>query len=341
MPNFESILPDLIHKKVISIVGLEKNVGKTTTLNKIINLCKDQYTLGLTSIGLDGEKEDLVTKKPKPRIFIPKNTIIATAHDSIQRSDITVEILESTNFKTPFGEIIIVRALSAGYVELAGPSHTSQIRYICDLLQTMNCDLILVDGAISRKSLASPIVTNATILATGAEVSQNMEKTIDETVFTWKLFNLPTFNDAELLKSIKEIKRVGYIDRNLRAHSFPVSTSLDAQRVIIDSFVDNPQYLVIKGVITDSLIESLLSYPEDVEKIPIIIQDATKLFISYENYKKFLLTGGKFLVLHPIQLLCVTANPYSPSGNSYPTTKFLKKLRENILVPVFDVIGGK
>jgi molybdopterin-guanine dinucleotide biosynthesis protein len=339
MPNFESILPDLIQMKVISIVGLEKNVGKTTTLNKIISLCKDRYSLGLTSIGLDGEKEDLVTNKPKPRIFIPKNTIIATAHDSIQRSDITVEILESTNFQTPYGEIIIVRAVSAGFVELAGPSQTSQIKYICDLLQKMNCKLVLVDGAISRKSLASPIVTQATILATGAEVSQNMEKTIDETVFTWELFNLPTFHDTELHKAFTEIKRVGYIDKNLQAHSFAVSTSLDAQRVIIDSFALAPQYLVIKGVITDSLIESLFSYPEDVEKIPFIIQDATKLFISYVNYKKFLLAGGKFLVSKPIKLLCITANPYSPSGYSYPTTKFLKKLRENILVPVFDVIG--
>ena len=168
-----------------------------------------------------------------------------------------------------------------------------------------------------------------------------MEITVEETVFTCKLFDLPTFFDLTLHKSLKKIKRVGYIDKNYQAHSFPVSTSLDAQRVIIDSFVFNPQYLVIKGAITDSLIESLLSYPEHVEKIPIIIQDATKLLISYDNYKKFLLAGGKFLVLNPIQLLCVTANPYSPSGNSYPTTKFLKKLRENILVPVFDVIGGK
>ncbi len=58
-------LIDLIREnrhQVVSVVGMAKNAGKTVTLNEIINQSMESGTLlGLTSIGRDGETQDVVT----------------------------------------------------------------------------------------------------------------------------------------------------------------------------------------------------------------------------------------------------------------------------------------
>ena len=55
--------------KTISIVGMAKNVGKTTALNYLIEEAEDEsIRLGITSTGRDGETTDLVTNTDKPRV---------------------------------------------------------------------------------------------------------------------------------------------------------------------------------------------------------------------------------------------------------------------------------
>ena len=180
----------------ISIIGMSKNVGKTTTLNHILKEARGRISLGLTSIGRDGEELDLVTGIEKPKIYIESGTIIATAKQCLLNSDITREILKTTGFNTPMGEIIICRALSDGYVDLGGPSVNSYMTLICDELKRFGSKLVIVDGALSRKTFASPSITNATILSTGAALSKSMTVVIEETAHTVKL--LSTENEKDM-----------------------------------------------------------------------------------------------------------------------------------------------
>ena len=72
--------------KTMSIVGMCKNAGKTTMLNWMLHHDRLQGTLGLTSIGRDGESTDVVTGTEKPGIFVREGTLIATARDMLRRS---------------------------------------------------------------------------------------------------------------------------------------------------------------------------------------------------------------------------------------------------------------
>ena len=65
--------------QTMSIVGMCKNAGKTTMLNWMLHHDRLQGTLGLTSIGRDGESTDVVTGTEKPGIFVREGTLIATA----------------------------------------------------------------------------------------------------------------------------------------------------------------------------------------------------------------------------------------------------------------------
>ena len=138
--------------KSISIIGMRKNVGKTTTLNCMLKQA-DSISVGLTSIGVDGEREDRVYKTPKPEIYVKTGSLIATAERCFLDSDITLEILEITNVNTPLGRIIIAKALSDGYIELAGPSINTQIKWICERLEKLGAHLTLVDGHYLEKPL--------------------------------------------------------------------------------------------------------------------------------------------------------------------------------------------
>ncbi|HNW48174.1 MAG TPA: hypothetical protein PKK88_00500, partial [Bacteroidales bacterium] len=58
---------ELLKYDSISIVGLEKNTGKTECLNYLIKrLPLDIMTVAVSSIGVDGERRDQVTRSSKP-----------------------------------------------------------------------------------------------------------------------------------------------------------------------------------------------------------------------------------------------------------------------------------
>ena len=64
--------------KVLSIVGMAKNAGKTTALNYILEEAMDEgMLLGVTSTGRDGESSDLVTGTEKPRVFLDAGTLVS------------------------------------------------------------------------------------------------------------------------------------------------------------------------------------------------------------------------------------------------------------------------
>ena len=327
--------------KSISIIGTAKNVGKTTTLNYMINIAKSKYKLGLTSIGRDGESKDAIFSTPKPRIYVEKGTIIATAKQCIFNSDITKEILVATNLKTPLGEILIIRALSDGFVELAGPSKNAELLKIKKILYDLNCDLVIVDGAVNRKSYAAPIVTDATILATGAAFSYDIEKVVDHTSHLVKLLSIKADKNQQIISLSKEIFKIGtigIISSNLEIKIIEGINARDALKNIKKELLVNFPNIVVKGIVSNNFIEELMNYANIYNRIVLLVEDSTKLFISRDVLSRFQKSGGILKVAYPIKIVGVTINPKSPNGDSFNNDKFLKLLKQNIQIPVFNLL---
>ena len=71
---------DILQYKSMSIVGLEKNTGKTECLNYILKRLEHSgKQLALTSIGIDGESVDQVSLTQKPEIELFENLIFVTS----------------------------------------------------------------------------------------------------------------------------------------------------------------------------------------------------------------------------------------------------------------------
>lgn len=66
--------------KSVCIAGMSKNAGKTTVLNAFLDAFHAHGVgVAVTSIGRDGESNDVVFDVAKPEVFLKKGDIAATA----------------------------------------------------------------------------------------------------------------------------------------------------------------------------------------------------------------------------------------------------------------------
>lgn len=339
-----NILQNLINYRTVSIIGMDKNSGKTTVLNYILGEARGKITLGLTSIGFDGEDKDLVTGSDKPRIYIESGTLVATAKRCLFNGDITKEIIKATNINTPMGEVIIAKALSDGYVELGGASINAYMKAVCSDLINYGSSLVLVDGALGRKTTASPAVTEGCILAAGASLHRSIDKVVEKTKHTVRLFSMEKEEDTEIQKLTNNelsSSKVAIIYKDKSTKILKAVTSLNAAKELVENLSEEAGYVLIRGVITDKLIEDIIKSTDKYKNIIFLVEDGSKLFINEETLYKFERLGGRFKVLEGINLICVTCNPKSPFGYEFDGAVFLDKLRKNIPLPIYDVVGGE
>ncbi|MHA1196621.1 MAG: hypothetical protein ACTSSM_11045 [Promethearchaeota archaeon] len=338
--SIKELIKILMGYKVISIIGLSKNVSKTTTLNHIINNMDNNVVLGLTSIGRDGEKYDSISNFPKPKIMVKSGTYIATAEESLKNTEIKIELLKRTRFSTPMGDVLIIKTVEDGFIELAGPSINSQLQKICQDLLQMGCNIVLIDGAFDRKSYATPTISEATILSTGASVSENMLEVINHTIHLINLFSIDKVSDDEVIDIAKKIinsAKIGVIKKDFTWVKFHIPTALDTAKEISEKIGDDVKYLVINSALTDSFLNDFIKFFKNYKNITILVPDSTKLFLSELAFKKFLKKGGKINVIQPIKIIAITINPMTPYGWCFDKVEFLRKLKERVNVPVFDL----
>lgn len=321
----------------LSIIGMCKNAGKTTVLNKLIaELNADGVKLGLTSIGRDGESVDLVTRTAKPGIYVYENTLVATAVDMFRLSDITREIVYSTGWPTPMGEVAVVRARSDGSVQLAGPSMTAQLSALVDVFSSFGAELTIIDGALSRKTLCAPTVSEATILCTGASYSRDINAVIEDTAFSSALLTLPkqsSFSEAELDAPLGCKVRFKRGDGPLEALSDDISLA-DALR---SREYAGMASVYISGAVTDATIKPVLMGGAKLKGFELSAEDGSKLLFSHDSYEKLLIRGVRISVRRPVKLAAITINPVSAYGFDMDPKLLLDSMRAAVNVPVVNV----
>lgn len=317
----------------VSTIGMCKNAGKTTVLNRLISDCAEAgEAIGLTSIGRDGERSDVVTGTKKPEIYIYSGSVIATAEDALPLGDISREILGTTGMPTPMGEVVIVRAHSDGLVQIAGPSMTAQLKTLKKRMLGFGVKRVFIDGALSRKSLAMPAVSDGTILCTGASYSRDIAKTCADTAHAAELMSLPVTERTD-----------AFCETGAKFTVFA-----DGERFCLDGAPDaadklrecGAKALCIRGGVTDAHFEALFSAGKALRGLELICEDGSRLLVSAKNYEKLLRAGARVTVLERTVLLAVTVNPFSAYGAHYDKNRFIDGMRralpENI--PVLNVL---
>lgn len=334
------LLYDLSTKyKTLSIVGMAKNAGKTTALNYLIEEAEDEgVKLGITSTGRDGESIDLVTGTDKPRVYLYEDTVVSVPTQLYDLAEAGLEIVKMSDYRTSIGELLLCRVADSGYVQIAGPVATADTKKMCTEMFNLGCDLILIDGAIDRKSIASPETSDAIILATGAVLSRSLKKVIDETSHVVNLYSLPSLEKGDvrtLIENHNHEEKIMLVKGN-KIEKLKLSTGLGASKYIDDAIDDDTEYVYIPGALTGSVIADIL--PAKLKKVQFILKDPTKIFIDAMDWKQLVKKGFRVKVMANIKVAAVTVNPFATSGYSFEHNELLNQMREALPdIPVIDV----
>lgn len=328
---------NILKYKSISFVGTEKNTGKTETLNYVLTrLCSfSNINVGLTSIGIDGEKIDQITKTSKPKITIHPRTIFVTSEQLYPHKEIVSNILSLSNRSTALGRLIYAQAISSGEVLLAGASNTIWLKEVIEKIKLFGTDIVLVDGALSRMSLGSPSITDAMILSTGAALSVNMKTLVRKTSFIYRMTQLEQIEREIALKLLDIENGIYAIDEKGSIINLEIPSIL-----MIDNYKDKlftfGTRLFVSGIITDKLIQFIRAQ-NNVKDIEIIIKDFTRVFCTIENIDSYFQKGGKLKVAQSTNLIAITVNPNSPSGYHLNSNQLIEELRNQIPLPIYNV----
>ncbi len=313
--------------ETLGIIGLSKNTGKTTTLNKIIQIYQDK-TIGLTSIGLDGESIDQVNFLPKPKIMVQPKMIVATTSKCLEASYVEYETLQITKLHTALGFVHIVKILSEGAMVIAGPTTNHDLQILI-LMMKPYVDKIFVDGAFNRMTFASIESLDAIILATGAAYSTDINKTIRQTKHIVESFNL---EKTSLFEKIPEESMV--IHTTNRQLMFQ-EKNISALNLVDLRQEEKVLYIYVKGAITEKLIDFLIEH--EIRDFELICDDPTKLLFKDHYFDYVHQLGIQMKVIHQTPLLFVTINPWSPIGHHYDEKLFFESIQKELSVPVYNV----
>ena len=291
----------------MSIVGMCKNAGKTTMLNWLLAHTGRRQILGLTSIGRDGESTDVVTGTEKPSIFVPAGTLIATAKDMLRLGDVTKEILITTGIPTPLGEVVVMRARSDGYVQLAGPSITAQLREVSRMFFELGATQSIIDGALGRKSLGARNVADGIVLCTGASYNMSMDKVIEDTANFCRLMDLP------------------------KADTLPPEAT-DG----LEACLKEHGEAYIAGALTDTMVIPLLRSGL-LRSSRLVVADPSKVLLKPDTLDKLAVRDVTLQTKDAARTLCVTVNPVSAYGWKFDKDAFIDRMRQSVNVPVINV----
>ncbi len=316
---------------------MEKNVGKTVTLNYILRRLADaDRQIAVTSIGIDGETVDQVIRTAKPEIIVGAGTLFTTSEQHYPLKQVVSEVMALSRSYTSLGRLVTAKAMTSGPVLLSGPADTHNLNELIDNNKSIGVDLTLVDGALSRLSLASPTVTDAMILATGAAYSLNMTQLIRGTSFVCTLIRLCKTDEATF-NLLADLNRGVYaIDSGGVLHKLPMESAMlfESSKETLNRY---GQRLFVSGVLTDKLL-AYIRMQRWCDGYEIIVRDFTKLFITPETYSGYVRKGGRISVLYKTNLLGVTVNPTSPKGYTLNSQMLCDELSAALQQPVYDVM---
>ncbi|WP_448377075.1 lysine 5,6-aminomutase reactivase subunit KamB [Fervidobacterium sp.] len=326
--DFDTIIENVLKYNVVAIVGLEKNTGKTETLNYIVQNVKSHKKLALTSIGTDGEEKDIVFGTFKPSVYVDFNFLYTTTELFFKRRTVLSEILHVSKYQTPTGRVIIARSLEKGKIILSGPPVTSWMEESVEFLKN-RADLVLIDGALSRFSQATPFIAEGIILATGAAYSLDKREIIKHTKYIYLLCQLPEIEQphAKVLSNAITV----HIFQNNEWRDLGIESALHLTKLReVSGTNEKIEKLYIPGALTDNILK--FAHSRGIEEL--IVRDFTKIFVSYDLYIKY---KPQLKVLKSSNIIGITVNPFSPTGYIIDSKQIIEELKKHIPLPIIDV----
>lgn len=315
--------------QTVAVMGMTKNTGKTVCLNHLLAQAHaDGVAMGITSIGRDGEERDEVFAIPKPPVQVTQGCLVATARDTLVRARVRVRQLGSTGVDSPLGEVLIVKALEAGSMEVAGPSRSQDQHKVMALLRQCGASMVLLDGALGRSHHASPAIADGVVLSTGAALGGGMADVLRKTRDRLAILGVAQApaDVAGLVAPAFAHGGVGVWGHDGHClFNEPIAT-LNAAQVLLGLKADVAK-VAVSGAVGRLLWRAVTTLLARHPGLIFVVADGTKLFIDANELTMFGREGGRLYALRGIRLAGITLNPFSPFGGSFDAHAFVHEAR--------------
>lgn len=291
--------------KTISLIGLEKNVGKTTFLNFLLNgLAAKRIPVLVLSIGRDGEPIDSLENTRKPDILIYEGDCFLTISELLKNPS-GVEIIEAFDEKVSGSKVLLVRALQETKVQLINPGNQTIVsRLIRRSINKCGKCSVLIDGALDRLSHGSSALVDGVFICTGVQVEGTLEQMIEQTKDLVENLEKNTCNaEAKRIISERRPEINTLIIRNHQINECIPGTLLDSAE--LDEKIKNNDIIYTTGVLTDKIIKRL------VDKnfgFTIALTDGTKCHVTQKTKAMMKRKGIMFKVLNQIPVYGLSVN---------------------------------
>lgn len=340
-------------KKNIGIFGLSKNAGKTTVLNRLLKEY-EECTVGLTSLGRDGEAVDEVYGHQKPSIHVTEGALFATAKDLLLTScTVTKRIHGTTGIGTPLGEVVLAEALSDGFIELAGPSQGAQLGLIANTLKGIGAEKVFIEGALNRQTFITQSLFDATIFVIGASHHPDMTTVVMDALEVVQRLRLPPVTQKlkqKINRALVTKNTVEHIGSKLllfledQVIHLSMSTVLGNHQELIGLLKDyrakdkeTPYTLYMGDPVTKYFAHGLIKNARALLPLTLVVNDGTQLFMNKEQRGLMQQLGYQIKVLQQIIPTCIAYNPYAPVGYHFEEHDFRQQLLEHFSdIPIFN-----
>lgn len=301
-------------------------------LNALIK-AHEGLALGLSSIGLDGEELDAISRLPKPRVWLREGALVATAADCLRQSEAAFSVLERTGLRTGLGEILIAKVNRAGNCLLGGPSTAGGMRQAQEALRRHGAEKLFIDGAFSRQSHAA--AAEAMVFVVGAHQSTSMERVAASAGLALRRFSLPGAGSS--LSFLLDESRPGFLDSRNGFHPLALASPLGQPGQVLDAVPGDAPFLYLPGAV-DSAMAAILVKRRREHRFGLLVQSPLSLVMADTALEKLFLLGRDIRVLRPLTLAFVAMNPCSPAGHRFDAAAFRAALRAVTDLPIFDAM---
>lgn len=317
--------------RTLAVMGMTKNTGKTVALNHLLaQASAAQLAVGVTSIGRDGEDRDAVFFVPKPPVRVWPGCLVATARSTLARAKVRFKLIDATGIDSPMGEVVVVKVLQAGEMEIAGASRSSDQLKVIARLKQCGAALVLLDGALGRSHHASPAIADAVILATGAAIGGGMTDVLRKTRERLALLGIAAADHATraLCQPVFEDGGVGLWNRRGECVMHADISTLNAANVLINYVQTDIQTIAVSGAVGRALWQAVLLLATEKPGVTLVVADGTRLFVEAADLAALKQLDGRVLAHQGIQIMGLTLNPFSPLGGNFAARDFLHAARE-------------
>ena len=327
----------------VALVGLAKNTGKTVTLGAILSELEARgETIGVTSIGRDGEASDALDDAiAKPPIELPAMALVATTELLLERSEGRAETVLRTPHRTPLGRVVVARLLERGAVEVAGPTAAQDVGEVVETMRRLGAERLLVDGSIDRRAGASPRLADGVVMSTGAVLSADLDQLVRRTKAAVELLTLAAVADDALRARAAALTVSALVCEDGEAIPLEPAIVHDRVEAVVPMIRARPDVRAV--VVRGALVESLLDQLGRVRRrspLTVVADDATRVFLSRGTVARYRVRGIELAVLSPIPLLAVTTNPVAPLRHRFDPHELRARIAAELPgVPVLDVLA--